>query len=356
MRVILFWPRRKNPEFKDVDPFKHYRIKPIFSVKKLASYDPAYMVYWPNGIFIKFQIIFYALALFFYLLFLKNKKDAIFYTRDEYLLPLIFLFSRKVVWEAHALPKRSYFYQKYWQKCLSIIVLTRGLKGKLKQFNIKEENILVAPDAVDLSVFDLNWDKKSARRQLGLPLDKIILGYTGSFRTKNMDKGIKDILKALVILRARGREVIFTAVGGDKRDIIYYRPIVKAAGISDLVNLLPRVDQNKLAIYQKAFDVLLMPFPNLEHYRYFMSPMKMFEYMAAQRPIVASDLPTIREILDDSNCVFCRPGDPGDLANKIDQVLSDSGLVDQISTQAYRDVKKYTWVKRAENSLAQCHG
>jgi glycosyltransferase involved in cell wall biosynthesis len=78
-----------------------------------------------------------------------------------------------------------------------------------------------------------------------------------------------------------------------------------------------------------------------------MSPLKMFEYMASQRPVISSDLPSVRDVFNEKNCVFCRPDDPADLAKKIAMILAKPDLAEKISQQAYQDVKFYTWEKRA---------
>jgi len=111
---------------------------------------------------------------------------------------------------------------------------------------------------------------------------------------------------------------------------------------------VPFRSQAQLAVYQKAFDILLMPFPPNEHYTFYMSPLKMFEYMASGRPIVTSDLPSVREILNENNAIFVKPEDPEDLARGIKTALEDKELAQRVSQQAFEDVQFYTWTKRAE--------
>ena len=107
----------------------------------------------------------------------------------------------------------------------------------------------------------------------------------------------------------------------------------------------------KIGNFQKACDILLMPFPWCEHYAYYMSPLKMFEYMASQRPIIASDLPSIREVLDEKNCLFCKPDNADDLAEKINFLVVKDNFGRSIAAEAYNKVKDYTWAKRAKNIL-----
>jgi glycosyltransferase involved in cell wall biosynthesis len=122
-------------------------------------------------------------------------------------------------------------------------------------------------------------------------------------------------------------------------------------GVLGRVILRGTTTQKMLALYQKASDVLMMPFPDTPHYRNHMSPVKMFEYMAAKRPIIASNLPTIREVLNDKNAILVPPGDPTELARVLSDLASKSAL-EAITDQAYTDVQGYSWNARTQKILA----
>ena len=77
----------------------------------------------------------------------------------------------------------------------------------------------------------------------------------------------------------------------------------------------------------------------------------MFEYMASGTPIVASDLPSIREILNEDNALLVEPDNPRALAGVIKKVFQNRESVEKISEQAYQNVQDYTWQKRAERIL-----
>ena len=229
-----------------------------------------------------------------------------------------------------------------------IITISANLKEIFLRQGFRENKILVAPDAVDLSIFDLRLSTREARQKLGLPPEGKIIIYTGKLKTMDMDKGVGDILAALAKLPA---DVLFLAIGGSEEDIAFYQKQAQELKVAGKVKFITHVSQNKLAIYQKAADILLMPFPFSKHYAYFMSPLKMFEYMASQRPIIASDLPSIREVLNKENCVFCQPDNPADLAGKISLLLKDETLARKVARGAYQDVDKYDWQQRVENIL-----
>ncbi len=80
--------------------------------------------------------------------------------------------------------------------------------------------------------------------------------------------------------------------------------------------------------------------------------MKMFEYMVARRPIVASDLPSLREVLNEENAFLVKPDDAEALAKGIKEILEDSQLAENLANKAFQDVQKYSWAKRVENILA----
>ena len=122
--------------------------------------------------------------------------------------------------------------------------------------------------------------------------------------------------------------------------------------IEKQVVFLPRVSLELLPLYQKASNILLMPFPNTEHYAYYMSPMKMFEYMASKRPIIASDLPSIKEVLNTQNAILVRPGSTQDLVRGVERLLNDTSLGNRIAYKAFSDVVQYTWKKRAKKIIS----
>jgi glycosyltransferase involved in cell wall biosynthesis len=89
-----------------------------------------------------------------------------------------------------------------------------------------------------------------------------------------------------------------------------------------------------------------------EFYSLHVSPLKMFEYMASKRPIVASRLPAIEEILtDNQNALLGEPGCPEDIAKNIETALSNTELSTKIASRAYTGVQEHTWEKRARRIL-----
>jgi glycosyltransferase involved in cell wall biosynthesis len=146
----------------------------------------------------------------------------------------------------------------------------------------------------------------------------------------------------------------FVWVGGRPEDIEAW----KQRAQSDNVTFTGFIPNQNLPLYQSAADVLLMPYSRsimgssgTADSASVASPMKMFEYMAAGRAIVTADLPVIREVLNESNAIFCEPDDVGKWKVEIEKLLADEPRRLTLGKQALRDVLGYTWLARAEKIM-----
>jgi glycosyltransferase involved in cell wall biosynthesis len=259
------------------------------------------------------------------------------------------IFFKDVVLELHLLPKKIKPFHLYvWKRAKKLIVLTSFIKKRMIDVGISPDKIIVASDGVNLSMFDILVSKEEARIKTHLPQDKKILGYVGMLRTLGMEKGVDVAIKALAEIK--DKNAIFVLVGGSTADIDFYKNLAMNMGISERIIFVGRVEHSQIPIYLKAFDVLLAPFPENEHYSFYMSPMKIFEYMASKRPIISTALPTLREIIGDS-ALLVKPGKVDSLRDGINKVLDNSELSENLSKKAYDRVLEYTWQNRAKNIL-----
>lgn len=334
-QVKLIVPARFNQT--KGDPFEYYGIKRIFEIKKIFCLDLIPMELGRFGFWA--QAISFLILTKIYLLF---ERYDVLYSREQ----LAGLFFAKAVLELHALPKKTRRANKrIWQKAKALVVLTGFIKNRLMAEKISGSKILVSPDAVDLEEFDIDISKEAARRKLDLPLQKKLIGYIGMLKTMGMEKGIDISIKTLDNLPAN---VCLVIVGGSKEDIEYYRNFSQKRNLEDRVLFIGKVPHKLIPKYLKAFDVLIAPFPENEHYKFYMSPLKIFEYMASGRPIVTTDLPSLREILSEENAFLARPGDKKSLAGGIERCLNSAEFSNEIARNSFEEVKKYTWLKRAE--------
>lgn len=340
--VELVVPQRKNSIQND--PFDFYDVPKNFTIKFLPSLDLFNFEKQIGKVAFFIQFFTFFFSAFLKILFSERK---VIYTRNHQFAYLSF-FGKKVFFECHSLPRKTRLFVFLCKRMKGVVVVTKQIKKKMIELGISESKIMIAPDAVDLKIFDIKVSQEEAQKKLNLPRDKKLLIYTGKFKTMNMDKGISDILKALAGL---DDSFVFLAVGGSKDDVSFYINKAKQSGVEKKCIFLGHKKQKELAIYQKAADVLLMPFPGNEHFAFYMSPIKMFEYMASKRPIIASDLPSIRDVLNEQNSFLCLPDKSKDLAEKIEFVIKQESVAKEKFQNAYSAVKEYTWQKRAKRII-----
>lgn len=346
LEVELLVPTRES-RFQG-DPFEFYNISKNFKFNKIKSFD--FVKY--HKYLGKYSFWLQSIAYFFKLLFRKIDKDAIIYSRNPEIVWLFGLRGYKTIFEVHRWAEtKIWLFEYFIKRAKKAVAVTNELKKRCLESGFSENDVLIAPDAVDLKVFDLDILKSSAREKLKLPQDKIILGYIGRFRTMGEEKGISEILKAISLLAENYSNIFFLAIGGTREDIDLYNDIAKKLGVDDKILLFEKVERPMVAIYQKACDILLMPFPYTKHFAYYMSPLKMFEYMASKRPIIASDLPSVREILNQNNAILVKPDDCKDLAEGVERIIINKELGKGLAERAFKDVQEYSWEKRAARIL-----
>jgi glycosyltransferase involved in cell wall biosynthesis len=215
---------------------------------------------------------------------------------------------------------------------------------------ISPAQALVAPDGVDLERYLELPSPEEARRRLGLP-QGLTAGYTGHLYP---GRGAELLLG----LAQRFPQLNFLGVGGRPADVDYWRARTHEMALSN-VHLTGFVPNQRIPLYQAAADILLMPYEQVitgssgGNTAEICSPMKMFEYMAAGRAILSSDLPVLREVLGPANAVLCPPPPAGASAweSALETLIADEVLRLRLSTQARRDVAQYAWIERAKKSL-----
>lgn len=344
--VELIVPTRVNIINEDV--YTYYGLERNFSIRYINCIDFFIFQRFLGKLSFYFQHLFFLLRI----LFIKTDKNSIVYTRSAEAAWICKFKKRKAVLELHGWPeKRQKLFRYFVSRAGKVVAVTSLIKKLMLEQGLSTASVLIAPDGADQSIFNITLSKKEAREKQNLPQDKIILGYTGSFKTMGKDKGISVIMDALPLMLKKRKDLLFVAVGGDEKDIDYYNQLAKEKGVTQAIELRSRVDIRELAIFQKACDILLMPFPNIRHYALFMSPLKMFEYMFSKRPIIASDLLSVRDVLNEKNCVFVKPDDPEDLADKTIDLIGNEEKARAISGQAFQDVKKYTWSERTRRII-----
>lgn len=329
------------------DPVAFYGLQRQFPVLRLWSPDWVVSGFIGRVLFVIQQVAF-ALRVTWYL----RRVGGIVYSRDPYVLWCMSFIRGNLFWEVHRFPKRiNTIYRQLIHRCRGIFVLTEGLRQRFLDAGASDRRVAIIPDAVSVEEFAIPETMEEARQRLNLVVGVPIVTYVGQLSTLGESKGLEVLLDAFARLQQSHVTARLLIVGGSRADIALYQQIADRLGIHESVQFAGFQPHNTIPLYLRASDVLVMPFPWTEHYAHFMSPLKLFEYMAAGKPIVTTDLPSVREIVGDSDVVYSRPDDAVSLARAIIHVL---GHPDEARIYAERVAvlaEQYTWKSRAHRLL-----
>ncbi|HRQ22404.1 MAG TPA: glycosyltransferase [Anaerolineales bacterium] len=238
-------------------------------------------------------------------------------------------------------------------------VTTSALRKALERstkLKFKDEAVLVAPNGVELEKYENLPSPSEARRQLDLP-EGLTVGFTGHIYPGRGADLLFELAKQMP-------NVNFLWVGGTPELVDFWKNKLGEAGMTN-VTMTGFVQHERIPLYQAAADILLMPYSRSieassgQDIAEVINPMKMFEYMASGYAIVSADLPSIREVLNDGNAVFCSAGNLGDWESiigewkvAIEKLLADEPRRLALGKQARTDVSQLTWLKREERVMA----
>ncbi len=369
VQVTLLHARYRNsPEFEASDIWSFYGVEGTFQAERLSCLDWSWPArFLPSRLARKWQtswsewltLVTFTVSL---LLRLRAEGDAIVYSRDTFPLWLMSHLwpkrARRLFFEAHTYPA-TYLgrrFRRRLRKCIGgFVVVTEQLRRRYLESGVQPERLLVAHDGYRLERFEVKDDRSLSRRQFGWDADSFVVGYAGRFHTMGMDKGI-DILTdaAAQLARDRGaRPIRLALIGGPAEKVQFLAGRLASAGVSpEIIWYGGHVPPTAVSRYLRAFDVCTVPFPRTEHFAYYASPLKLFEYMASGSPIVASDLPAIAEIIQNGdNGLLVPPGDASALADALRRLRDDPSLACRLAARAARDVVPFGWQNRASRIL-----
>jgi glycosyltransferase involved in cell wall biosynthesis len=271
--------------------------------------------------------------------------------RDALSARIALTLGAQVVYEVHGRPNSAYELQ-------TLRLLHRHPRGRLvgltaalvevyvQAYGFSAERWVVAPDGVDLSRFEPTLSRATARQQVGLAQTERWVVYVGGLYA---GRGLEELFTAMV-----GQVANLLVVGGrNEQEIAQWQALAHKIGLNG-VKFTGFVAPALVPAYLQAADVLAMPYSRQtrtasgEDTTAFMSPLKLYEYMAAERPIVASDLPALRTVLTHQrNALLAQPDDATSLAHAIRQLLENPAMAQSLAQQARLDVQSHTWQARA---------
>ncbi|MDD4319285.1 MAG: glycosyltransferase family 4 protein [Candidatus Peribacteraceae bacterium] len=334
------------------DPRAYYGLPSDVCVERLRHSDGFSLPLVPGFLKYAVTLLGYRRALRSYL---GHHPSDLLYLRSPYLLRTVLRATTPVLLELHDLPRRKRAaFARLCNRCTRIVCLTTPLRKELIERGVHPSRIIVEGDAVDLRRFE-----QTPPSPAPLPPDELpkvpVIGYVGSLVTRDtLEKGVRELLQACALLTKRGMSFRVKITGGPQRWVEAYRALAKDFGIASLVHFDGPVPSADVPAAIAACNVCVYPAPGTNHpyFRRDTSPLKVFEYLAAGRPIVCADLPPLRDVLSEETAVFCPPGDPAALADALEKVLRDPSLATSLAARGKELVRHHTWEERMKRVLS----
>lgn len=332
--VTLLAPWTKKLEEKDVkDYYEYYGVEKNFELKKLYS---------PNIKYLKKRIYSYRCLKEVQ----KIKPDFVYGRNDMFAFYLTQKNGFLTLFEQHEPFRKDGFECKMFKKFLKIkkekiklITISNRLREIYsKEYDISKDDIEVTQSAT--SVFN-NKDLP----EIDSSKNKINIGYIGSLFK---GRGIEMIIE----LAKNFSKLDFHIIGGKQEDIVFWKE--KAKNINNLI-FYGFINPKETYKYRNMCDILLAPYQNKEagnRNSEYMSPIKIFEYMASKKAIICSDMPAIRESINEKHAVFVQNSEIKSWEVALDSLINNPNKIKELSEEAYEYcLKNFTYEARCKKIL-----
>jgi glycosyltransferase involved in cell wall biosynthesis len=359
-RVVLWAAARVQARaLRRADVFAHYGVARVFALRRLPTLD---LLAWAGEGGRAARAAF-ALQLGTYLLslcgaLLLAERGAAFYSRDERIIAVVRALRprARIGYEPHqhARGRVGRFFQRRAVRAAdAVFPVTGGLADDLAPLHPGgRAAFTVLHDGIRPERFAALPTQEAARAALGWPAERFIVGYMGRLSTMAQDKGVGTLIDAIARARAGGRRVALAIVGGPDAHAESLRKAWAAHGLpAEDFLYAGQVSPDRVPAHLAAFSACAMPLPDTPHFARHASPLKLFEYMASGRPVLASDLPGFREVVaDGEHALMLPPGDPAAWAAAIARLHDSPALCARLAAAAHTLVMtRYTWAARARH-------
>ena len=228
--------------------------------------------------------------------------------------------------------------RRVWTRAEAIVTLTRALADDLAARYGRREVVFVVPDGARAT------PEVTSEVASEVTSGVAVAAYAGHLYPW---KGVDVFVRALAQLpNLRG-----LIVGGHdgEPDVARVRSLVDALGIGERVEITGLVPPGAVASRIAAASVLVLPNTATAISERYTSPLKLFEYLMLGKPIVASRLPALAEVLtDEQTALLVAPDDAGALAAGLSRIISDPALASRLGRAALALSPQFTWDRRAE--------
>jgi glycosyltransferase involved in cell wall biosynthesis len=276
----------------------------------------------------------------------KLPEHDVVYTRNSALFLALIARGARVVYDTHrAWPDHLPFSQPVFKLAMTrknfvgAVFHSDYARKAYARLGVAEARLATMRNGFDPARFRSGVTPEVARVELGLPLERKLVVYTGHISAL---KGLGSVLD----LAEQNRDALFLLVGSEGDG-----SVERAAQKHDNVRVLPWQPYDVAAKYMVSADVLLLPPSSvgLKVAGHTVLPMKLYGYLAAGRAVLAPSTPDIAELLvDGQNAVLVPPAQPEVAARALADLLADDTRRARLAAAALETGKALTWDTRAE--------
>lgn len=220
----------------------------------------------------------------------------------------------------------------------AVVAVSRAVADYVVSRGAAASRVTVIPNGVDTELFNPDRPSASIPTWQGNP----VIGFVGGLKPWH---GLQELLAAFRSVAATHPDARLLIIGdGPMRGWI--EGFLAGTGLADRVALPGWVAHETLPGLLNRMDIATAPYPRLDGF--YFSPLKLFEYMAAGRAIIASGIGQIASIIrDGDNGLLAEPGNADVLAAKIRQLLDSAPLRARLAASARAEACRYTWLDNA---------
>lgn len=232
-----------------------------------------------------------------------------------------------------------------WRSATAIVTVSGPLKSAIVDAGVDPDRVLVLHNAVRRSLLTERHDGNAVRAKLGIPPTAVVCGFTGWFRPWH---GLESLLEAFADSRVHEKGAVLLLVG-EGQALGDLMRIANERGIGKSIRFAGAIGRAEIFDYVAAFDLALQPAATA-----YASPMKIFEYLALGKPVVAAATPAIKEILTHGRDGLLFPeGEWRKMVDRIDELVSDTRLRERLARRAKETIETrgYLWDENARKTI-----
>ncbi|QWR77504.1 glycosyltransferase family 4 protein [Candidatus Magnetomonas plexicatena] len=256
---------------------------------------------------------------------------------------------RIILYSAENIDFRQKFLYSYFQcsnlKNADAIAVVPAESVAIWQHRGFRKAIYTIPLGFDATLYEKNAEVKMPYL-IRKAKDAFKIGYAGRITP---EKGIETVIRALSILKDRGKNCVFFIVGGgDHKNTL--QNLISESGINDLVHFLDAISQNEMPAFYNSLDVFVLPSLTTDRWKEQFGRV-LIESMASKTPVIGSSSGEIPRVIGNSGLVF-KENDALQLADSIQKLIDNDELRAELSKAGYKKVyENYTWSKVAESYI-----